>query len=382
MDGRDLDDQVDPVQKRPGDAAEILVDRGLRAGAAPAGVAVPSALAGIHRADQHKFARIGHGALDARNGDLAVLERLAQHLERVAAEFRQLVEEQDALVRERDLARLRVGAAARERRGRDRVMRAAEGPCADERIVRGQQAHHGVDHRDLERFLPRHVGQNGGQALGEHALAGARRPDEQDVVPACGRDLERAPGILLSLHVAEIWQRQFLRFRLPFGRGSKGRLPAEMRGQLLNAAHAVDRQPVRQRGLGGIFRRNIQLPDAKFPRGHRHGQHAAHRPELSLEADLAQERALPLRLTHRPGGNKNTQQNWQIIERTGLFLPSRRQIDRDPAHGELESAVFGGRPDALARLLDSRVRQADHVEARQTVCDKALGQDLIALDAR
>ncbi len=41
----------------------------------------------------------------ARDRDLAGLERLAQRVERLRLEFRQFVEEQHAVVRERDLAR-------------------------------------------------------------------------------------------------------------------------------------------------------------------------------------------------------------------------------------------------------------------------------------
>ena len=43
----------------------------------------------------------------ARDGDLADLERLAQRVERLRLEFRQLVEKEHAVMRERDLARPR-----------------------------------------------------------------------------------------------------------------------------------------------------------------------------------------------------------------------------------------------------------------------------------
>ena len=56
----------------------------------------------------------------------AGLERLAQHLEHAPIPFRQLVEEQHAVMRERDLAGARIAAAADERDAARRVMRRAK----------------------------------------------------------------------------------------------------------------------------------------------------------------------------------------------------------------------------------------------------------------
>ena len=103
-DGVHLHAQVDAVQQRAADAAEVAVHGGGRAGAAPGGVAVPAALAWVHSADQHELAGIGNAAADPGDGDAAVLHGLAQHLQRIRAELGQLVEEQHAAVRERDLA--------------------------------------------------------------------------------------------------------------------------------------------------------------------------------------------------------------------------------------------------------------------------------------
>ena len=66
----------------------------------------------------------------ARDDDATVLEGLAEPLERVAAELRELVEEQHAMVRERDLARAQVRGAAAERAPPwdDGVVRRAERP--------------------------------------------------------------------------------------------------------------------------------------------------------------------------------------------------------------------------------------------------------------
>ena len=61
----------------------------------------------IHRRDELKSGRKERLALHPCDRDDAVLERLAERLERRALELRQLVQEQDASVRETCLARPR-----------------------------------------------------------------------------------------------------------------------------------------------------------------------------------------------------------------------------------------------------------------------------------
>ena len=68
--------------------------------------------------------------------DAAGLEGFAQHFEHVAVELGQLVEEQHAVMRERDLSGPRHRAAADQRDRRCRVVRRAERarlPCAADR---------------------------------------------------------------------------------------------------------------------------------------------------------------------------------------------------------------------------------------------------------
>ena len=79
---------------------------------------------------------------------------------------------------------------------------------------------------------------------------------------------------------------------------------------------------------------------------------------------------------------QNAQQDGQVIHRALLPHPRRSQIDRDAADGELGPAVLHRRPNALPRLLHRRVRQAHHVEPRQSAGQKALHRHLIAGDAR
>ena len=79
-------------------------------------IAAAAAGAEVHRRDELEASREERHALRARDADDAVLERLAERLERGPQELRQLVEQQHAAVREARLAR----ASARVRRRRSR----------------------------------------------------------------------------------------------------------------------------------------------------------------------------------------------------------------------------------------------------------------------
>ena len=377
---RDLDDNVDAVEQRPGDAREIIVDGGRRAGAAPGGVAVPAAAAGVHRADELKLAGKARRARRAGNGHHAVLKRLAHDLQRFLAELRQFVEKQHALVCERNFARPRYGAAARQAGGGDRVVRAAERPPAHQRLLLGQKAHDRVDLRDLQRLLAGHIRQDGRQSARQHTLAGAGRPHQEHIVRARRGDLQRPLDIFLSLDVPEIRQLRRVLLRLPRGLRRDGLAAVQMRRKLPHVRHRDDAQAAGQRRLSCVLRGNIERGKAGLLRGDGHGQHAVDRPELSLQTQFAQKGARLLRKPAQLRRRQNSQQNWQIVERAALAGVSGREVQRDAADRKLEAAVFDRSADALARLPDRRIRQADDLKGRQAVGDKALHGNGIAAD--
>ena len=140
----------------------------------------------------------------ARDPHAAFLERLAQHLEHVPAELRHLVEEEHAVMREADFPGPRMRSAADQRDVRYGVMRRAERPLGQAAASRAEQARHRVDRRRLERLVEGQRRQDRRHAPRHHRLAGAGRADEQHVVPAGGRDLERAARERLALDVGEI----------------------------------------------------------------------------------------------------------------------------------------------------------------------------------
>ena len=75
VDARDFGKQVDAVQERAGDAALVAQHGALGAGAGGDGVAVVAAGAGVHGGNEHEVGGVGDGAVDAGDGDDAVLER-------------------------------------------------------------------------------------------------------------------------------------------------------------------------------------------------------------------------------------------------------------------------------------------------------------------
>src|SRR4029077_8072456 len=139
----------------------------------------------------------------ARDGDAAGLERLAQSFQRCALELTQLIQKQNAVVGEGNFARCRLGAAADERGGRARVMRRAERALAPVLFAKALGARRG-NHGGFERLGGGEGRQDAGQAVGEHALAGAGWTDKEEAVSAGGGDLERAAGVLLAAHVAQV----------------------------------------------------------------------------------------------------------------------------------------------------------------------------------
>src|SRR5581483_12131303 len=144
------EDEVESVEQRAGEAIAIAVELHGRARAARARIAAAAARTEVHGRDELK-PRGEHGAAaDARDGDGAVLERLAKRLEEHARELGQLVEEQDAAVCKRHLTRAWVRSAADHRRRGRPVMRRTERRRADEAAAGPEEPCDRVDARHLE----------------------------------------------------------------------------------------------------------------------------------------------------------------------------------------------------------------------------------------
>ena len=133
------------------------------------------------------------------------------------------------------------------------------------------------DADDIQPFVMRERRQDGRKPLGHHALARAGGAGEQDIVPAGGRDLERALDEVLP----ELVLRRF-RFRRR-GAGDKLLSAAEVIDELAERAHGIDGQTVGIRGLLRVGRRDVDRTEVRASRRERHGERAAHRTQLAGE---------------------------------------------------------------------------------------------------
>ena len=361
-----LDMQVDAVQQRARDAAPVLLDRAGRTGTLPRGVAQIAALAGVHGGGQHKAAGVARAAVYPADRNNAILQRLAQHFEGITGKLRQFVQKQHAVMGQAHLAGARGRPTARDGRGADAVVRAAERPLFQKAPARRQQPGHGVDGAGLERFLVGQRRQNAGQALGQHAFARARRPHKQQIMPARSGNLQRTAGFGLPAHIGHIGAEPGPGFVIAAGRGrGDGFLAAKVAHHVAGAARRVDGQRSLG-GFGGVFGGDKQLGYAQLGRSQRHGQHTRHRAQRAVQAQLAQKGLL--RGGHRRNALRGQQphQQGQVVHGAGLAHVRRGQVDGDAAGRPGIMQVFDRAAHPLAALFDSRVRQTHERELRQT----------------
>ena len=323
--------------------------------------------------------------MNAHDADEAVLERLAHGLERGAVVFRQLVEEEHAVVREADLAGLGFAAAADESDRADRVMRRAERTLEQQPAVRGERAGGAVDARDLERLLERHIRQDAGQAAGHHRLAAAGRADHQHVVAAGGGDFQRALGAPLPAHVGKVVRRLTPLEQLVIGRDGHGRdrVPAaQMADGVTEVMDGQDVKPLHAGGLARILRREQQRAHAALARGHRHGERAAHAEHAAGEGELTDRRDAGKALrVERAAGGEDGERDGQVIGRALLLDVGGREVDGQPRDGEQNVAGGHRGAHALTALLDGGVGQADELIHGHALGAVGLHGDGKALDA-
>ena len=91
------------------------------------------------------------------------------------------------------------------------VMRRAERTPRHQRLARRQQADDAVNLGRLQRLVQGQRRQNRRQPFGQHGFAGARRADEQHVVPAGRGDFQGALHVFLAFDLGKI---QFVVVRL------------------------------------------------------------------------------------------------------------------------------------------------------------------------
>ena len=316
----------------------------------------------------------------ARDRDLAALERLAQRVERLRLEFGHLVEEEHAVMGERDLARPRPQAAADQRRHAGGMMRGAERAAVGERAALDLARHRG-DHGHFEQLGRSERRQDGGKPRRQHRLAGAGWPDHQQVMAAGSGDLERAFGALLALDVVEVDQRAagLADLRL---RAREHLAAAEMIGELDQRRGGDD---LHFRAGPGGFGPACAGTDETFAAGigaDRGRQHARDRGDRAVEPKLAEHREARDRI-RRDGADRRHQaeRDRQIVVAAFLRQIGGREVDGDSPRRQRQPRGHQRRAHPLARLRHGLVRQADDVERRQPRRHLHLDVDGAGLDA-
>ena len=370
---RHLDAEIEAVHQRAGDAAEIVRAAIGHAGAGPGGVGEMAAAAGVGGGHQHEFAGIADMGVGAGHDDVAGLDGLAQGLQHGAAEFGQLVEEEHAVMGEADLAGFGRAAAADDGGHRGGVVRGAEGARAgDAALV--EQAREGVDHRGLERLGRLQRREDAGQAGGEHGFAAAGRADHQDVVAAGGGDLERAFGLFLAAHVAEIADVCRAGDGAGFGGGDRG-AAGEVVDQRQQGFRRDDLDGAHPGGLGAAGG-GADQPAIGLRGGHRGGQGADDRDERAVERQFAESHVrcdgVGGQDLHR---GENRQRDGQIEMRALLGQVGGREVDGDALGREGEAHRGHRGAHAFLGLGDRLVGQAHEIERGQTGGDGALHLD-------
>jgi hypothetical protein len=137
---------------------------------------------GIHCGDEHELGRERNAAGRAGYGDFAILEGLSHDLEGGAFELWQLIEKEDAVMRETDFAGLGNGGAAEQTDIGDGVMRRTERARGDERLFAAEHPGDAMDLGALDGFLERHRRHDGGDPFRQHRFAGTGRANHEHMI--------------------------------------------------------------------------------------------------------------------------------------------------------------------------------------------------------
>ena len=188
----------------PGDLGHVALNHGRSAHALAGFVVEEAAGAGVHGRGQHEARGKGERHGGARDGDGVVFKGLTQDLKDVARKLRQLVKKEQAVMSQRDLAGAGNDTAADQTCIGDCVVGRAERPLSDEALGGVEYASDGVNLGGFQSLFKGERGEDGGQALGQHGLAGAGRADHENVMAAGGGYFEGALGRLLAAHILEV----------------------------------------------------------------------------------------------------------------------------------------------------------------------------------
>ena len=237
------------------------------------------------------------------------------------------------------------------------------------------------DADDLEPFAVRQRRQNGGEALGHHALARAGRPGKQDVVSARGGDLKRTLDRMLAHDMCKV-ERAVLRLgRRRRGTGRERHAAAQMGEQIAQAGNRKNANAGSVASLRRVLRGNIYRAKTCVPRGERHGKRAAHRTQLPGKRKLPQKHSILRERVDLTRRSENGQQDGQVVSGTRLFGICGGKVDRQAGDRPVEGTCLRGGTHAFTCFGHRAGRQTDHVQPRQAAGQKAFDGDNITVDA-
>ena len=240
-------------------------------------------------------------------------------------------------------------------------MRGAERPPGDEPLRARHAGRHRVDLGRGERLGLVERRQDPRQALREHRLAGAGRPEEEQVVAARGRDLERALGVLLAGDVGEVEAAALVGGEgAPTASGGLGERPlaAQVADGVGEGGGGIQARAAHHRGLGEVVG-GQDHGGAAAGRGLDDREHAAHRAQRAVERELADQPRLRRAGGRQAGGHQHPGGDRQVEERALLALLGGGEVDDDALRLDLTPEVADRRQDPLAGLAHRRVGEAD-----------------------
>ena len=236
----------------------------------------------------------------------------------------------------------------------------AERSRGHKRFFAIEQTGNAVDLCRLDGFFERHRWNDGRDALGQHRLARAGRPDHQDVVTTGDGHFDRTFDVALALHVAKIDIVVLVagEKHAEIAAGWKQRnFTAQKLKCLPQILYAVDVDLVHHGGLARVcfrHKHSVLAAPARFQSDWQHaldGTHRAVQRELTDEAEFFESRRVDL-LAHRDHPERDGE-----IEAWAFFLNiGGREIDCCAAARPVIPAICNRGGDAVADLFHRRVR--------------------------
>ena len=266
-----------------------------------------------------------------------------------------------------DLSRLREASSSNQGHVADRMMRRTKRPNADQRSILAQLSGDAVNLRRLQCFIQCQWRKDRRQALGQHRLAGTRRSDEYQVVPARSRHLHSAFNVLLTLHVGEIEFRPSLalgEFLLHVNDRALDDLRAVQEfHDFHHRLHAINFQPTDYGRLTRILLGKNETLKPFGPGLYGDGQHALDGLQSAIERQLPHDDEFLQRvLGDLVGTAEYAHGNGQVVRRSLLADVGRGHVHRELVSRIGVAAVLERRDDALLAFLHGAVGKSDEDE--------------------